>query len=328
MTVLSDVLACFGGSPAGAPLYLADLTQWHSWHHSRGSLPQGWQDYSPAQVAHELGTPLWWSVRPWRPELPGVEITTTETDNEREICYETEAGTIVERWSLGPDGDWWHTEYPLKSARDLPAVRRLVEARSYVVDAVGWEQQRSALGDVGILAMELPQTPYSDLLHTILGWSEGLMLLMGDEREPILELLAVMEAKHRTAMVELARLPGAIALAPDNLDGQFIPPSAFRQHMTDSYRLAAEVLHAHDKRLIVHIGGMCRHLLAPLAATGVDGVEGVAGPPQSDAPLSMAREKVGANFLLWGGHSAGSAVGYPRRGGVSGGGRGGDRAGA
>ncbi len=46
---------------------------------------------------------------------------------------------------------------------------------------------------------------------------------------------------------------------------------------------------------------MGKHLLALLAATGVDGIEGVAGPPQSDTPLDLARARAGAGVLLWGG---------------------------
>lgn len=244
---------------------------------------------------------MWWPVRPWRLETPGVEVITTEQGGERTVRYVTAAGELTARWSVGPDGDWWQIEHPLKSAADLPAVRQLVEARVFAVDAATWAPWQADTAHDVIAAIELPKTPYSDLLHTLLGWSDGLMLLMGDEREPILELLAVLEARYRALIEDLARLPGALVLAPDNLDGQFVPPAAFRQHMAESYRLTAEVLHAQGKRLIVHLGGMGKHLLALLAAAGVDGIEGVAGPPQSDTPLDAARERAGWPILLWGG---------------------------
>lgn len=301
MNALSDFLACFDGCAPAAPRYVADLTVWLDWHTGRGTLPAEWQAFTPARIARELGTPLWWPVRPWRLETPGVEVITTERDTERSVRYVTAAGEVTARWSLGPDGDWWQVEYPLKSAADLPAARWLVESRTFVVDATAWRSEQAEAADEVIPAIELPKTPYSDLLHTLLGWSEGLMLLMGDERAAILDLLVVLEARYRSLVDELARLPGALALAADNLDGQFIPPTAFRQHMAESYRLTAEAMHAHGKRLIVHLGGVGRHLLPLLAAAGVDGIEGVAGPPQSDTPLDIAREKAGASVLLWGG---------------------------
>lgn len=44
----------------------------------------------------------------------------------------------------------------------------------------------------------------------------------------------------------------------------------------------------------VHDGG-------PLAAAGVDGVQGVAGPPQGNTTLAEARRLAGPGLNLWGG---------------------------
>jgi hypothetical protein len=41
--------------------------------------------------------------------------------------------------------------------------------------------------------------------------------------------------------------------------------------------------------------------LALLAGAGVDGVEGIAGPPQADASLAAARQLAGSALTLWGG---------------------------
>ena len=53
--------------------------------------------------------------------------------------------------------------------------------------------------------------------------------------------------------------------------------------------------------LLVHAGGPIGQLLGPLAEAGVDGVEGVAPPPQSDASLAQARQLAGPRCTLWGG---------------------------
>jgi hypothetical protein len=92
-----------------------------------------------------------------------------------------------------------------------------------------------------------------------------------------------------------------VVLAPDNLDGQFIPPPAFNTHLADSYRATAEALDQGGKHLVVHVGGPIRHLLAPLVEAGVAGVEGIAGPPQGDVTLAEAREIAGPALTLWGG---------------------------
>jgi len=156
----------------------------------------------------------------------------------------------------------------------------------------------SLVGDDGIVALELPRRPYSDLLHEFLGWSGGLMLL----REPLVEgILSALETELQRIVEAVARLPGRVALSLDNLDGQFISPRAFEEHLGESYRRTAEVLHEQGKHLVVHVGGPIKRLLAPLAAAGVDAIEGVAGPPQSDASLAEARDLAGPEVTLWGG---------------------------
>jgi hypothetical protein len=149
--------------------------------------------------------------------------------------------------------------------------------------------------------IEVPKTPFSDMLHTLLGWSDGLMLMMAEE-DRLTELLGVMEEKRNELILNLAAgFSRSIFLAPDNLDGQFISPAAFKNHLESSYRKTCETLHRRDNHLFVHIGGISRHLLPLLAGSGIDGLSGISGPPQSDATLSTAREAAGPDITLWGG---------------------------
>jgi len=60
-------------------------------------------------------------------------------------------------------------------------------------------------------------------------------------------------------------------------------------------------LHQHSKGLIVHIGGPVRRLIPMLAEAGIDTLEGISGPPQSDCTLAQARELAGPGLTLWGG---------------------------
>ena len=143
--------------------------------------------------------------------------------------------------------------------------------------------------------------PYSELLHAFLGWSEGLMLFAGDGRPVLMELLAILEEKTQALVEQVAALPGDLLLAPDNLDGQYISPKVFREHFGGGYRRTVEAAHRHGKPLVVHVGGPIRRILPLLAEAGVDGVEGIAGPPQSDATLAEARQLAGPGLTLWGG---------------------------
>ena len=303
MTPQANILSRFSGAPThrevgSRPLFLPDLTLWYRWHRDKGTLPELWASYSLPQVARAMGVPCWQVARPWRVETPGVYSETTERDGERVTRWETTAGTLTARWTIGPDGDWWQAEHLVKGEADLPAAVALARARSYVLDPSELISLQAEVGEEGVVALEIPRRPYSDLLHDYLGWGEGLFMLA----EPAVgEILAALEAALEPLVEQVAYLSGSIVYSLDNLDGQYISPRAFAQHLAPSYARSAEAVHAQGKRLLVHAGGPIRHLLAPLAEAGVDGVEGVAGPPQSDATLAEARALAGPDFTLWGG---------------------------
>jgi hypothetical protein len=298
MTLQADILSRFSGRSDGRPLYLPDLTLWYRWHRDRGTLPEPWAGYSLPQVARAIGVPAWQVVRPWRAETPGVHSETIEGDEERVTRWETPAGTLTARWTIGPDGDWWQAGHLVQSEADLAAAVELARARTYVLDPAALAPVQAEVGEEGVVALEIPRRPYSDLLHDFLGWGEGLLLL----GEPaVAEILAALEDALQALVAQVARLPGSILFSLDNLDGQYISPRAFEQHLAPSYARTAETVHAQGKYLLVHAGGPVRRLLPLLAAAGVDGVEGVAGPPQSDATLAEARALAGPAFTLWGG---------------------------
>jgi hypothetical protein len=298
MTTPENILTRLNQTGQARVPYLPDLTLWHKWHQGRGTLPEAWRGYSLAQVAEALGVSAWIVEHPWRAEHVGITVASEKVQGERIIRYETPAGTLTARWSLGPDGDWWQTEYPVKTEADLPAAHAVISARQYFLDS---DKSQIAHPQSPIVALELPMRPYSDLLHTMLGWGEGLMLLMGEGRPMLLEMLGLLEEKLAALTDQIAGLKGDVLMAPDNLDGQYISPRVFREQMAGSYRHTSEAALGQGKPLVVHAGGPVRRLLPLLAAAGVDVVEGVAPPPQSDATLAEARAAAGPDLILWGG---------------------------
>lgn len=298
MALKGELLSCFSEETVGHPVYVPDLTLWYEWHENHSTLPESWRDRSLPEIAGLMGVPVWLPAQVWEIEAPGLEPKTVEKAGERTVTYETSIKTLTARWRLGPDGDWWQTEYPIKSEDDLDAAVELIESRDYVLDSSGLADLRAAVGSDGVVVLELPKRPYSEILHEFLGWSDGLLLLGEPEVQKMLTLL---ESKLQHLVEQVAELPGEIVLSPDNLDGQFISPGAFGRYLTGSYRRTCQLLHEYDKKLVVHVGGPIRRLLEPLAATGVDGVQGICRPPQSDASLSEAREVAGPGMTLWGG---------------------------
>lgn len=294
------ILRRLRGDANSAPLFLPNLTLWYGWHSEHGTLPAGWRGWTLPQIARDLGVPAWLTARPYRIDWGDVEVQQAETTGERVIRYRTAAGALTERWTLGPDGEWWETEYPVKTPDDLRVLLDIIAARRYVVETGEFERLAAEVGADGVVALALPRRPFSQVFLEWLGWSDGLLLFF-DAQELVEEILVVLEDKVQTLVEQVASLPSPIVVSPDNLDAQFISPAFFKRYLAASYRRTADLLHAHDKVLLAGTGGPIRKLLAPLAAAGVDGLEGVSGPPQSDASLAEARAVTGADFTLWGG---------------------------
>lgn len=294
------VLQRFTGQPSSSPLFLPDLGLWYGWHHKLGTLPDSCRGLSLPGIARRLGVPAWMTAKPYHLDWGPTRIKVSRQGNERIVRYESPDGTLTERWEKGPDGDWWQTEFPAKTAADLAVVQAMLSDRAYRFDRSQYDRLRAEVGDDGIVAIELPRRPFSQVFLEWLGWSDGLMLFFEaeDEIKAIIDLLE----EHVQALVQIATaLPGPIFLSPDNLDAQFISPAYFDQYLASSYARTADTLRAHDKKLMVVTGGYIRRLLPPLVQAGVDAVQGISGPPQSDATLAEARSAAGANLTLWGG---------------------------
>jgi hypothetical protein len=295
-----------GEAAPSAPLLL-DLTLWHKWHAARGTLPPGFGPTGSAASlidAHRaLGAAIWAPFKPWRTEHVGIDVTTAETADRREIAYRVGGRTLLAVWTRGPDGDWWQTEYPVRTVEDLALAVDIAAARRYVLDPAGLDEWRAAVGEDGVVALDLPMQPYSDLLHVFVGWGEGLLLMQGAGKAHVAAIVAVLERKLAALAAEIAALPGDLLLAADNLDGQYVSPRGFKEYMASSYAATAGIARAAGKPLVVHVGGPAKRLAPLLQQAGVDGIEGIAGPPQSDATLAEARESAGPDLTLWGGVS-------------------------
>jgi hypothetical protein len=299
MNFSEALFAKLNGQAPSRTLFMPDLSLWFEWHSKRGTLPEAHRESSLADIASALNCPAWIVHTPWQLEYDGIDVTSGESETQRVIKYHAKSRVLSEVWDLGPDGDWWQTEYPVKDEDDLDAAEEIVKAMQYRLKA---SKPPEADANSGIIeVIQLPKTPYSDMLHTMLGWSDGLMLMMAEE-DRLTELLEAMEEKRHALIQNLAAdFSHSIFLAPDNLDGQFISPAAFKKRLESSYHMTCEKLHQRNKCLLVHIGGISKHLLPLLSGSRIDGLAGISGPPQSDATLSEARKATGPDITLWGG---------------------------
>jgi hypothetical protein len=103
--------------------------------------------------------------------------------------------------------------FPLFRKSQRAAVLEIAKARTYVSDMGDLERWQSEVGEDGVVALEIPRRPYSDVLHQFLGWSQGLLFL----GEPIIEeIIVVLEKKLQQFVRQVAQVPGQLILSPDN----------------------------------------------------------------------------------------------------------------
>jgi hypothetical protein len=134
MNQKQNILSRFQPGQLSAPVFMPDLTLWYKWHKDRNTLPEKYKNHTMVEIAQVLGCPVWNPLRPWRMDHLGVDIIEEKSDNEKVICYKTPERELTQRWEIGPDGDWWQVEYPIKGMDDLSAARTVVQSRQYKLD--------------------------------------------------------------------------------------------------------------------------------------------------------------------------------------------------
>jgi len=156
------------------PDLVLDLNLWYTRNTERNTLPECYRGWPLQAIYSDLGLVPWIIKRPWSISYDGLYYSETLDSTSRTKSWKSPQGNLTASWNLGPDGDWWQTEYPVKDASDLATVDRVIRAMHYeLLD----DLPEGHIDDV----IELPMRPYSDLLHSFLGWTEGLMIAMEEE---------------------------------------------------------------------------------------------------------------------------------------------------
>ncbi|TFG59616.1 MAG: hypothetical protein E4H36_13470 [Spirochaetales bacterium] len=258
-----------------------------------------------AEICRYFGVPAWKPVKAWTRKSGSVAVEESGTPQERAVRYRVGHKEFTAKWILGPDGDWWQSEYPVKTAEDLTLFRALTEEESIIPAPDLLAAAVTMLGESGVPALQLPSKPFARLLLEMVGYSEGLFILMEGEDELPGMMKAAEEryAGQVKAVVEACRGIAGVrfAYSPDNLDASFISSAHFEAYMLEGYRAAADILHGEGYIHTVHAGGPVGSLLDLVKDSGIDCIAGICGPPQGDTPLPEARRKAGPDLVLWGG---------------------------
>ena len=286
------------------PIFLPDLTTWYNFHHKNDSLPSEFKGKPLEDICRFLNIPIWNTCKPWRIDSKEVEVSIKADQKEIIKTFKYQHKILTAKWIKGPDGDWWQTEYPVKNADDLKMMESYLKGRTFHMEFDAMIELEKRVNSDGIVIPLLPTRAFSWLMLEILGWTDGLMLLLDEEEliEGLVENCEFQIQQFSQRLIKSLNERGfQIFLSPDNLDGMFISPDHFDQYLKKGYEKISRICRENNSKLIVHGGGPLNRIIKPLTETGVDCISGVSGPPQGDTPIESIRNSIGNETILLGG---------------------------
>ncbi len=312
MTPRDRLLAAFHGRPADLVPFAPNIYLWFYYHKYRGTLPAEVRDARhPLDVLRRLGADIlarWdtqWALREVYPPGTYTSEFSGESDlaesrvtafniypphtSQRRQTVATPHGRLTQRWTLSPEtGADFESEHWWKDWSEYPAVRSLLEAREYEFDAALFDRWAGAVGDDGLVMLNISQSPLKTL-HWLAGQQNATLFMVDHPAE--MKALAQIHTEKALAFLEkVAAHPGAeIFISHDNLDSGFYPPYFYRDYCQEFFSRAAEIVHGHGKLLVVHACGRNKALLKQVGASRVDCLEGITPPPLGDVALGGAR---------------------------------------
>lgn len=298
------LLAVFRGEKPERVPWTGDLTYYQAGREALGTLPERYRGVDGLTRLHrDSGTGRTFYVRPVLsverdPALFGYE---QRRDGDRvHETWRTPEGILsgVRRYagdgvSLAP------VEYPVKTIGDVPAMCAWFEGARYHPTYEGFHESERGWGDDGYPFIGTARTPLAEF---VVGWAGVANFAYMSVDAP--EELERAFDRLRWAQAEMWRLyaeaPGLVVEIGDNLSAA-AQASHFRRYSFDHYRHLADLMHAHGKKLGVHIDGSLRGLLHLLPRAGLDFVEAVTPAPVGDMGFAEIREAVGPECIVMGG---------------------------
>ncbi|MBU4200754.1 MAG: hypothetical protein KKE37_07770 [Verrucomicrobia bacterium] len=196
-------------------------------------------------------------------------------------------------------------KHPVETIKDLRVLKKIWLHSRY--EEAGAEAEDSyarlitALGDDGVYVYTFSPSP----LQTLLEYDMGLVnayALLADYPEEFSELLAIMHSR-RIQEYEICarRMPCEAFMPVENTSTTMISPDIYEKYSLPHIRDLVDVMHRHDKKVILHMCGLIRDLLPLIKQTGADGINALCQQPIGNTPFETAMDVLGDDIIIWGG---------------------------
>ena len=273
------------------------LPFFHYWRHSQ----IGWAE----RECRNRGMGMNW-YRPCHVErLHDVEITEQRgVVSDRPVIrrtYTTPKGSVyIDEHREPGTGQWhaqrswkdvspWYLSRLIKGPEDYEIVNYMVEHTEYVADYFPIEQAQDWLGGDGCVIAALPHSAMQTLMIDWVGSEGGRFYFHHADHPDLVEELYHAVSKSREELHRIAAdSPAEIVACGDNVDGLLVDPRLFKTYLMPEYEKQAQLLHAKEKLMLVHMDGSVNNLKDLIAETPIDVVEAFHPPPMGDLSLGEA----------------------------------------
>ena len=272
------------------------------------SFPKSIRDAGQLAFHHRIGaTPLWRGAPCPVRELPlaGVEVIPRQSGRDTLIETRTPVGTLYEVKRRSHDGNTdFLIEHPLKTEADFRTQLWIEEHTVYEVDLSPVREHLAGDGREGLsIGMLLPRgkSAYQMMVEHYVG-TEELVYALADFPKTVETLWSAMVANDLKA-AQLAMETGFYAyyLTWEDSSTQNYAPSQYQRYIASEIQQWCTLLDTNGMAYIQHACGHVRHLLMPMKASGVMGIESISPPPTGNITIREARDLLGSDVAIIGG---------------------------
>ena len=320
MTNRERMLAILDGKSPDRIPWIPRPELWYTANRLAGTLPSEYRDMSLGEIARDLRIGA--SARTGRvytTRHPGVETTARNEGLLSTIEYRTPVGTVTEVTRRTADLDRVGlpalvVEHMLKRPEDYDVVTYMLEKTEYYPCYEEFEAYDRDIGDDGLPMVAVGDVPSHGWLHGLAGdvpfhgWLQGLVgyekgyIDLFDYPDKVERLLETMTQVFKERMWSVvANSPARLLLHGMHLASQTTPPNYFERYITPYAREFNDYMHQHGKSVAQHADNDVTDILDHLMDARWDMQETFVTHPMVPCTLKQAREKWGANMIIWGG---------------------------
>lgn len=305
MTLREMNLRVFQRKPIPHVFFQPRFEPWFDWHQRRGSLPPELHHCTLRdaydRIQASMRTVHYYTGQPDPITVtfaPEVKTTLREEGPFRKIRFDTPFGPLFQTDQFTVDETWRTVEFLAKKPEDLPALRWLLERRSFHFSVNNFKQGASYLGDRGVPQFWVPKSPYFALAQQLMRY-EDFIYALADQPATMEEIMTIIDASYDGLYEELTS-SGMLQILNfgENVAQAYLSRRYFERYVLPWYHKRSGQLREAGIFTHIHIDGNFRMLLPYLAEMPFDGLEALTPTPQGDVTVEEMAEAMGDKILL------------------------------